>query len=381
MTSLRLIPFRPVTRPIWRRVTEMDSRFRAIPSSLAVCVLILFMPPHRAFGGPREIASRAFPSVAMVVTEDSHSQPLAIGSGFFVKERIFVSNAHVIAGAAGGYVKIVGEEQKREIKGLVAIDHKHDLALLEIVDAEAPHLEIGDFSRSAIGDKVYSVGSPKGLEGTFAEGIISAIRGVEGDKLLQHTAPISPGSSGGPILNSEGQVIGIAVATFKDGQNLNFAIPVTYLSVLVGKIAAAKPLFESKQPAEPSYLEEMGKSSPASITINSFIWTQTTLEFVVRNNLRTPVTSIRALIIFRDENDEPCDSTEVTLPPTSEDIIRVPSAEELKNGVKVQVIPASLRPGMAKPCNIKVNPATRLRAMKKTPEVRILGFDLTNGGK
>jgi len=71
------------------------------------------------------------------------------------------------------------------------------------------------------------------LEGTFSEGIVSAIRELPSRKIIQITAPISSGSSGGPILNGSGQVIGVAVATILDGQNLNFAIP---SSDLVGLI-------------------------------------------------------------------------------------------------------------------------------------------------
>ena len=68
-------------------------------------------------------------------------------------------------------------------------------------------------------------GNPQGLEGTFSQGIVSSIRVLGADKILQITAPISPGSSGGPVLNEKGQVIGVSVATFRGGQNLNFAIP------------------------------------------------------------------------------------------------------------------------------------------------------------
>jgi S1-C subfamily serine protease len=85
----------------------------------------------------------------------------------------------------------------------------------------------------AVGDKVYAVGNPLGLEGTFSEGIISGMRFIGGHATMQITAPISPGSSGGPILDGSGSVIGVAVATFKNGQNLNLAIPVGYVSRLL----------------------------------------------------------------------------------------------------------------------------------------------------
>ena len=77
-----------------------------------------------------------------------------------------------------------------------------------------------------------SLGNPQGLEGSFSEGIISAIRGGSTDKMFQMTAPISQGSSGGPVFNENGEVIGVSSVTLHDGQNLNFAIPVNYLKSL-----------------------------------------------------------------------------------------------------------------------------------------------------
>ena len=96
-----------------------------------------------------------------------------------------------------------------------------------------------------VGESVYVAGNPRGLEGTISEGIISAIR-PEGDilvdaKVLQITAAISPGSSGGPVLSGKGKVIGVSVASFRGGQNLNFAIPSNYLTELITQVGDAKP--------------------------------------------------------------------------------------------------------------------------------------------
>src|SRR5262249_3421737 len=83
-----------------------------------------------------------------------------------------------------------------------------------------------------IGDEVYVVGNPEGLEGTFSQGIISSLRGND---YIQITAPISHGSSGGPVLNKNGEVIGVAVGLIEEGQNLNFAIPVSKLTQLLNR--------------------------------------------------------------------------------------------------------------------------------------------------
>jgi len=173
----------------------------------------------------REIAKKVSPSVVLLVMEDENGQPLAMGSGFVIEDGIVATNLHVIAGASRGYAKLAEQKEKFNISGTVAVDVARDIALLAVEDIKAPALSIGDSKQLAVGDEVYAVGNPRGLEGTFSAGIISSIRKVGEDSLLQITAPISPGSSGGPVVDNKGEVIGVAVATFKGGQNLNFAIP------------------------------------------------------------------------------------------------------------------------------------------------------------
>lgn len=177
----------------------------------------------------QEIAKKAFGSTVLLVMEDANGQPLSLGSGFIVRDGQIASNRHVIEGAARGYAKQVGQKTKHDIEGIVAVDPERDLVVLKISGAGAIALTLGSSDAVQVGESVYAVGNPQGLEGTFSQGIVSSIREVGTDKLLQITAPISPGSSGGPVLNSKGEVIGVSVATFRGGQNLNFAIPSVYL--------------------------------------------------------------------------------------------------------------------------------------------------------
>lgn len=161
---------------------------------------------------------------------------LSLGSGFFIENGLIATNYHVIKGAKRGTAKLVGQEKQFAIDGYTAIDKDRDLAILKVTGLRAPALPLGNSANVQVGETVYAVGNPRGLEGTFSPGAISSIR-PEGNsvirgKILQITAPISPGSSGGAVLNSRGKVIGIAVATRVDGQNLNFAIPSNYLDAL-----------------------------------------------------------------------------------------------------------------------------------------------------
>jgi len=106
-------------------------------------------------------------------------------------------------------------------------------------------LNIGDESEIGVGDLIYVLGSPEGLESTFSQGNISGTRRLDGRSLIQITAPISHGSSGGPVLNSAGEVIGIAVGALRAGQNLNFAIPVSDLISLTSALSSDRKAREN----------------------------------------------------------------------------------------------------------------------------------------
>lgn len=175
--------------------------------------------------------------------EGTNGQPLGVGSGFFVQPNQIATNFHVIEGAARGTAKRVGQDTVFSIEGLTAMDEDHDLAIVQVSDAQVRSLPLANSDAVAVGDTVYVVGNPKGfLEGTFSHGLVSAIRQLDARKLFQLTAPISSGNSGGPVLNEEGKVVGVAVAQVKDGQNLNFAVPSNYLKSLIDRIGTAKPL-------------------------------------------------------------------------------------------------------------------------------------------
>ena len=196
-----------------------------------LCGAILMLVGARAVHAQtaQQIAKRAFGSTVLLVLEDASGQPRSLGSGFFVLDDEIATNLHVVEGAATGYAKLVGQKTKYDLEGITAVDAERDLVVLKISAPGAHALSLGDSDSVQVGDSVYAVGNPQGLEGTFSQGIVSSIREVGEDTLLQITAAISPGSSGGPVLNGKGEVIGVSVATFKGGQNLNFAIPSEYL--------------------------------------------------------------------------------------------------------------------------------------------------------
>ena len=179
--------------------------------------------------------------------KNSKGLPLGIGSGFFVRDNLIATNYHVIEGAARGRAKLVGQFSTYTIEGVTATDKTNDLALLKVTVYGINPLPLGNSSDVKIGETVYVAGNPKGLEGTFSDGIISSRRDQYSKERLQMTAPISPGSSGGPVLNSKGEVIGVSFMTLVGGQNLNFAIPSRYLTELLTESTPAKPLAEGNR--------------------------------------------------------------------------------------------------------------------------------------
>lgn len=203
---------------------------------------------------PSEIARKVMPSVVLVTTEDDKGEALARGSGFVVAEGVIATNLHVIRGASKAFVKVVNGQTQLEVLGIVAENKEWDLVLLAVKDLKAPPLPIGDSAALQVGDDVYAVGNPHGLEGTFSAGIVSSIRRIEGDALLQITAPISPGSSGGPIVNKDAEVVGVAVSSLQEGQNLNFAIPADELRSVIDLAGEPMPLVASSEPPADSNL-------------------------------------------------------------------------------------------------------------------------------
>lgn len=275
-----------------------------------LCLLLSIASPVRA-QPPSQVAQTTFPSVVLLAMKDRQGQISALGSGFFVQQDIVATNLHVVQGASTGYAKIVGRDRMYVVAGYVAIDPTHDLVLLKVAEVHAPSLLLGKSEEISVGDTVYAVGNPQGLEGTFSQGIISGVRQVGDDTVLQITAPISPGSSGGPVLNVRGEVIGVAVASFKGGQNLNFAIPSLYLKQLLADLHAVSPLsvdedFTSKRP---SILGALVATGLEEVKAENMLWEEPPpkLSFTIRNYLRQTIRDVYYLVIFYDRRGNPID--------------------------------------------------------------------------
>lgn len=213
---------------------------------LRVCAIVVFLASCAVFGIAQgespatKIYESSKDSVFLVYLDDTNGAPTALGSAFVVAPHLLITNAHVVD--AGKPVLSVGPV--RVPLTLVRIDRQHDLALMSVaLDLTSKPLPLASGVASP-GDQVFAIGSPEGLENTISQGIVSGLRKIGDQDLIQVTSPISHGSSGGPLLSIRGEVMGVAVGMLENGQNLNFAVPVRYVRALMeGKPTATVSSF------------------------------------------------------------------------------------------------------------------------------------------
>ena len=179
----------------------------------------------------REMVAQLGEAVVQVRT------PGGLGSGFFINEEGYlITNFHVIEGETQISIEVYHQKEGqldrtsyKQVR-IVAMNKFADLALLKVDDKDAPlfsWLLLGDSDPLAVGERVFAIGSPLGLERTVTEGMISTkTRQMQGELYLQTTAQINPGNSGGPLFNMRGEVIGVTNMKITFGEGLGFAIPI-----------------------------------------------------------------------------------------------------------------------------------------------------------
>jgi S1-C subfamily serine protease len=159
--------------------------------------------------------------------------------------KIIVTNAHVVDGAYSAEVH--SSLNLYEQITITKRDNDVDLALLTVKDVGEPSIALAETGELRPGQRVLAIGNPLGLERTVSDGLISAVRGIPGElQIIQISAPISPGSSGGPLLNLQGAVIGVTSAGMSEGQNLNFAIGIETLKQFLQMPDNPEPLKKAR---------------------------------------------------------------------------------------------------------------------------------------
>ena len=194
---------------------------------------------------PDKIAERAIPSIVLIKTASG------LGTGFVVSsDGLIATNLHVIGDARQATVTVADGREFTNIE-VISFDAVHDLLVLRVPAKNLPALALGDSAKVKVGERVVAIGHPFGLGNTVSDGLVSAVRKINPQlTVLQVSAPISQGSSGGPLFNESGEVIGISTLIVTQGQNLNFGMPANQLKSMLrsgkGTPLAAWKIPESK---------------------------------------------------------------------------------------------------------------------------------------
>ena len=224
---------------------------------------------------PQEIADIALESTVLITMKNTRNESY-FGSGFIIGDGQVATNYHVIEDQLKGSARLVGKSKSYSIVGVVGIDKRNDLAILKVEIEGITPLPLGDSDAVRIGQAIYVAGNPRGHEGTFSNGIISGFDRNGQTKRIQMTAPTSKGSSGGPVLNDKGEVIGVVTGLDDTGQNINFAVPSKQLKLLLNRSKNQKPkplsgvkdivitgLVKFTDPGDPFESEELKKAKRA----------------------------------------------------------------------------------------------------------------------
>lgn len=223
-------------------MTRPETRRGGPVAACAAALLLALSPAARALT-PAELFAQVSPSIWRVQTFDRDGLPLGQGSGVVTGFGELVTNCHVLARARRVQVRRDGGAPPLPAR-LARWDVQRDLCQLSVAGLAAPAVTLGRADQAAVGQTAYTVGHPKGLDLTMAAGLVSSIRRNEAGQLvlLQTSAAISGGSSGGALFNERGELLGITTLGIfgGDSQNLNFAIPAEWILDLPRRHAAAR---------------------------------------------------------------------------------------------------------------------------------------------
>lgn len=205
--------------------------------SAATLLLIVSVPAFGQKLTAAEVVRKAMPSVVRILTYDQKGAGAGSGSGFAIRpDGIVVTNFHVIDGAYSAKAELPNGD-KVDVLGVVELDQARDFAILKLQAIDLPTVPMGNSDSLVQGEDIIAVGAPSGFTGTVTNGIVSRLgplppqfASVVGDhKVVQHTAAISPGNSGGPLLNTSAQVIAINTFTLKMLSGVYFSVPINYV--------------------------------------------------------------------------------------------------------------------------------------------------------
>lgn len=207
---------------------------------------------------PAEVFAKVSPSAWGITTYDKDGLKLGSGSAVVIAPETLITNCHVLRKAS----RISVTSENVSIGATLEMwDTVRDICQVKAKNLRAPAVSIGSSSTLKVGQSVFSIGNPLGLELTLGAGLISSLRKNEKSQLvaIQTSSPVSPGSSGGGLFDDQARLVGITTFQKTEGQNLNFAIPVEWIKELPARHQLARNIEEQEQKAKES-------TQPASLS-------------------------------------------------------------------------------------------------------------------
>lgn len=232
--------------------------------ALLFAVVLLFAAS--GCGDPVSAAKKVRPAVVLVEVLDKQGTVRSTGSGFFVSsDGLLVTNAHVVQGGAKFRVRRE-DGSGLDVEGLVHFANDVDLAVLKVICSGVPFLNPVQGKAAEVGERIVVIGSPLGLSGTVTDGIVSAQRSLEHDRLIQITAAISPGSSGSPVTDLRGNLVGVAtLGSYGKAQALNFAVPADEVLRVCRLVQKNGAVVIQPSANQRKSVEELAKPSPLGV--------------------------------------------------------------------------------------------------------------------
>src|SRR6266850_2054554 len=272
---------------------------RNLPRLLLVFVFLTAARSASADVNLPELVRRVKPSVVAIATFDEKGEPLATGSGFFIRPEQVLTNLHVLRGAYRAEIRTLDVKGRvYPVTGVLSFDDEGDLAVLSVnIPAErARPVEIST-ALPEDGEKIFVIGNPLRLEGSVSDGIVSAVREVPNlGRIIQITAPVSHGNSGSPLLNMRGQVIGIVTVKVTNGQNINLALGVARIAALTkGSLLSFDQIAaKNKSVTQPELLAELWyRGGIDSLWLGNYDSALNYFETAANRNPRRPETWIQ----------------------------------------------------------------------------------------
>ena len=205
--------------------------------------------------GPRnaeQVFAEVSPGIVRVRALDDRGQPMKQGSGVTIGSGRVITNCHVTSGASRVVVLSGRETYSASVR---VADEQLDLCSLDVSGFDAPAVTVGSLDTVRTGQRVFAIGAPLGLDLTISEGIVSSLRDMPQGRVIQTSAPVSPGSSGGGLFDTQAHLIGVVTFQTRSGQNLNFAVPADWISQMSNR---SGPAGESDDATS----QDSGSSSP-----------------------------------------------------------------------------------------------------------------------